>query len=115
MKPAINETTVELEMAKRPSENGTSEAEVPDPAQHRQHPSVVPGPQPITIDEYRARQRPRASTPPVIKKKTHRSGRKLRLRQARTEAHRLYALELNPSQRKIYKDRLEALRYLTKM
>lgn len=50
------------------------------------------GPKPLTIEEYRARQKkkvPHTPSPVTIKKKTKRGGKKQQLRKERKELHRL--------------------------
>ena len=74
----------------------------------RSHP---PGPRPITIEEYRARQRPRAKSPlPAVPRARTRGGRRQKLRAQRRELFMLLNITTDKTQKAAYREQLKALR-----
>ena len=83
---------------------------VPEPVDKLQQPvpAYVPtpktyGPKPLTIEQYKARQKPRVQiAPPVIKKKKGRGGKLVKLHKEKKELRRLIQISTGEQKHKFY-------------
>ena len=83
---------------------------VPEPVDKPQQPvpTYIPtpktyGPKPLTIDEYKARQKPRIQiAPPVIKKKKGRGGKLVKIHKEKKELRRLIQISTREQKYKFY-------------
>ena len=83
---------------------------VPEPVDKPQQPvpAYIPtpktyGPKPLTIEEYKARQKPRIQiAPPVIKKKKGRGGKLVKIHKEKKELRRLIQISTGEQKYKFY-------------